>query len=187
MVGTRLCEPAADLKNMVDKIFYFAYGSNLCRSRLHARIGHSPVIGVAALLKHRLAFHKNGQDGSAKCDAFYTDNDDDLLWGAVYAITSEQKEALDEFEGVGNGYEVKRERIILQNIHAEVIFYTAHADHIDTKLLPFDWYHAYVLHGARSHNLPGSYVESIRRVVVRHDQDNRRVAKNKQILELELG
>jgi hypothetical protein len=144
-------------------------------------------MGTAVLRKHRLAFHKNGRDGSAKCDAFHTDDNYDLLWGVVYAVTIEQKEALDEFEGVGNGYEVKSERVFMQSRHTEVIFYAAHADHIDTDLLPFDWYHAYVLHGARSHDLPAEYVESIRRVTVQRDRDGDRVAQNKRILELEPG
>ena len=186
MVSPCVYELARNI-NVSKTFFYFAYGSNLCRPRLQARIGSSPVLGAAQLRKHRLAFHKNGQDGSAKCDAFHTDDKNDLLWGAVYEVTSRQKETLDIVEGVGNGYEVKTVEVELQKKAIEIILYAAQEDHIDNDLLPFDWYHAFVLHGARSHNLPADYVDAIQQVSVQSDRDRRRAAENKQILAIDSG
>ncbi len=181
MAGTRVYESARDI-SVSEIFFYFAYGSNLCRPRLEARIGPSAVIGSAHLQNYRLAFHKNGQDGSAKCNAFYTGSEDDILWGAVYKITLEQKKALDVFEGVGNGYEVKITEAVFQNQTIEIVLYAAQETHIDNDLLPFDWYHAFVLHGAIAHNLPQDHIEQIRATIAQPDLDRLRVAENKRIL-----
>jgi len=184
VVSPRVYQSARDI-SMSKTFFYFAYGSNLCRPRLEARIGPAPVVGAAALDRHRLAFHKNGQDGSAKCDAFHTDDENDSLWGAVYQVTLEQRKTLDVVEGVGNGYEVKTVDVVLQKRSIEIILYIAQEHHIDSELVPYDWYHAFVLHGAHSHKLPMNYVNAIRRVSVQPDGDRRRAAENQQILQIE--
>ncbi len=54
--------------------------------------------------------------------------------------------------------------------------YVADVDHIDSDLLPFDWYKELVLIGARAHNFPGEYIDKIDAVIARQDLDSRRSA-----------
>lgn len=139
---------------------YFAYGSNMSLRRLQQRVPQVQRLGTATLTGYRLCFHKVGQDGSAKCDAFYTGTELDVLHGVLYHIEPTDKLELDRIEGLGAGYaecEVKVEAASLQGVSA----LTYVATRIDASLSPFGWYKQHVLVGAREVGLPADYVESI--------------------------
>jgi gamma-glutamylcyclotransferase len=151
-------------------MLYFAYGSNLSLARIGARIDSPAVVAQAALRHHRLAFHKCGRDGSAKCDAFHTGEAGDRVLGIVYRIDARQRARLDDVEGLGRGYDVKQVMVQLaQGGVAEA--FTYFATRIDDRLRPFDWYKAHVLHGAREHGLPADYVASLAAVEAVTDAD----------------
>jgi gamma-glutamylcyclotransferase len=88
-------------------IKYFAYGSNLHPIRLKHRVPESEFLFIATLKAYQLNFHKRSSDGSAKANAFFTGNDDDMIHGAVYHMPSDKRYLLDHHEGLGNGYEVE--------------------------------------------------------------------------------
>ncbi len=62
---------------------YFAYGSNMSISRLRERVPSAVRLGIFFLEGHRLCFHKASEDGSAKCDAYQTNNPNDEVIGAL--------------------------------------------------------------------------------------------------------
>ena len=49
--------------------------------RLKERVGFFERCGAAYLSGYTLRFHKKSKDGSGKCDAFYTGNPNDVVWG----------------------------------------------------------------------------------------------------------
>ena len=57
---------------MVNRLLYFAYGSNLHPTRLGDRAPSVELVGTAVLEGHALRFHKRGADGSGKCNALAT-------------------------------------------------------------------------------------------------------------------
>ncbi|MFB2707091.1 hypothetical protein [Marinobacter shengliensis] len=64
------------------------------------------------LVEHALRFHKwSRKDKSAKCDALFTGNSEDVVIGALFEIPSSEKGPLDRAEGLGFGYEEKREPV----------------------------------------------------------------------------
>ncbi len=129
------------------------------------------VISVAKLYGHKLKFHKKSIYGSAKCDAFSTDDSNDVLYGVVFEIESSEKTALDEKEGLGNGYEEKNVTVVsTSGEEYEVVTY--YATKIDGSLKPCDWYKEHVLRGAQEHGLPSEYIEEIRAVESIPDPDN---------------
>ena len=66
---------------------YFAYGSNMSIARLRARVPGAERTGVFTLHEHALRFHKlSRNDGSGKCDAFYTGNASDRVVGALVEL-----------------------------------------------------------------------------------------------------
>ena len=154
-------------------MFYFAYGSNMSSARLRARVTSLRVISVATLPGHALRFHKTGQDGSAKCDAFATGNADDVVIGVLFELDNAHKAVLDCYEGLGAGYDDKRVVVRTPDgeLHAAV---TYAATQIDTALTPYDWYVAHVLRGAREHGLPAEYLARIAAVTTRADADRAR-------------
>jgi gamma-glutamylcyclotransferase len=161
---------------------YFAYGSNMHVNRLRERIGEFRVHGTAVLPGFRLAWHKLGADGSGKCDIVHTAEPDHAVHGVVYEIHIDQKTALDRFEGLGRGYDERGLVLHREGKRLQAYAYVAHAAHIDPEVLPYGWYKAFVVAGARHHGLPAHYIESISRAPALADPDPVRHAANELIL-----
>ena len=152
---------------------YLAYGSNLYTPRLTARIGICAVLGTIALAGYQLQFNKRGADGSGKCNLQVRHGA--WAYGVVYRINSIDKPTLDHIEGVGHGYYVASWR---DAGYGECFFYAAQTAALDDTLLPFDWYQAYVVAGARQHRLPVDYIAAIANVPSRIDVNAQRRAEN---------
>jgi hypothetical protein len=135
---------------------YFAYGSNMSIRRLQQRVPAARLLRQGVLPGHSLRFHKVGQDGSAKCDAFHTAELADAIHGVLFHIDEAGKAVLDRVEGLGAGYD---EKPVTLACGTEAITFVA--THIDDALLPFHWYKQHVLVGAREAGLPDSYIELI--------------------------
>lgn len=151
-------------------MLYFAYGSNMSRPRLLARVPSAEFVITARLDAHRLAFHKAGGDGSGKCDALATGDPTHCVFGVVFEIAATEKEHLDRIEGLGVGYAEKRVRLAAAD-GAAVDAFLYCATRVDATLTPFAWYKAHVLAGARQHSLPADYVRAIEAVTSIEDPD----------------
>ncbi|GAA5188679.1 gamma-glutamylcyclotransferase family protein [Ferrimonas gelatinilytica] len=152
-------------------MYYYAYGSNMSSRRLAARVAGARRLGALALAGYQLRFHKVGQDGSGKCDAFYTGDPRHRLWGALYWIDDLAKATLDRIEGVGQGY--CHRSLLLPGEGAPTAFLYVATRH-DFSLQPFDWYQAHVLQGARELGLPLSYQAQIAQTPSVEDPDAER-------------
>ncbi len=151
-------------------MLYFAYGSNMSVRRMQRRVPSACALHTAALLGYRLAFHKVGRDGSAKCDVVPSPRADERVHGVLYRMAPQHKRDLDEHEGLGRGYAEKRVVVMAADgmLH-EAFLYCA--THIDRTLRPFDWYREHVLRGAREHGLPSDYIADIQAVETSQDPD----------------
>jgi gamma-glutamylcyclotransferase len=159
---------------------YFAYGSNLLPERLLRRIPAARLLTTASLPGHQLCFHKRGGDESGKCDAMFTGRPSDCVLGAIYDISIADREVLDRVEGPG--YRTVETAVQTPGGIVQAYLYQAETAWIDGGLLPFDWYHQLVLHGARFHGFHNAYVEGIAGVSVQADPDALRRNSNLDIL-----
>ena len=141
---------------------YFAYGSNMSSKRLCARTPSARVLGVYTLSGFALRFHKVGKDGSGKCDAFPTGDATDRVIGVLYELDPGDAATLDRIEGVGWGYRKEEVRVAAANGREECAF-TYCATRVDAALVPYSWYLAHVLAGAREAGLPDAYVAALER------------------------
>ncbi len=165
----------------MSQIHYLAYGSNLHPQRLLERTPSAYVIGVVQIPGLKLAFHKLSTDGSGKCDLFES-SPDSLSYGVLYALSPADKTILDEVEGLGRGYHETSLRLSCNNISYQPYAYLAAHTHVDAALRPYHWYKAFVLTGARHHNLPKSYIDEIESVDSMPDPDTSRDASNMALL-----
>jgi len=142
-------------------ILYFSYGSNMSSKRLKKRVRSAEVISRGILVGHELKFHKKSKkDGSGKCDAFFTDNPTDNIYGVIYSINEKDLDKLDKFEALGHGYEKKP--VVIKRFNGnDVKAFTYYATDIDEGLKPYTWYKYHVLHGAVENNLPPDYISFI--------------------------
>jgi gamma-glutamylcyclotransferase len=158
----------------------FAYGSNMSTRRIRERTPSARPIGIGRLAGHRLAWHKAGRDGSAKCDITPSDRPDEAVWGVLYEIASNERHCLDQAEGLGRGYEHRTVTVLTDSRAVAAGVY--YATQIDRLLRPFDWYLGLVLAGAIEHGLPASYVAGIEAVATVVDPNADRREANLAIL-----
>ncbi len=162
-------------------MLYFAYGSNMCRQRLEARIGACGVAVSAYLDGYRLCFQKRGKDGSGKCDFSLSAELTSRLYGVVYELELAQINQLDAFEGAG----YRRVELQLNTIEGPLLAcaYQGVDEWLEPGLKPYAWYKALVLQGAREHDLPDTQVEQILKAESMADPDLERSARNRMLLE----
>lgn len=163
---------------MARSFLYFAYGSNLHPARLAARTPSCHALGRAVLARHVLRFHKRGRDGSAKCDAWFTGDPTDRLYGVVYRIARAERQHLEQAEDLGRGYDCGRVRVVMGQRTLTLLTFRARPQALAPDLYPFDWYLAYVVSGARQHCLPAGYVARLERTPSLRDPDPKRAALN---------
>lgn len=156
-------------------MLYFAYGSNMSLRRLRQRTPSAEPIDQVALRGHRLAFHKIGRDGSAKCDIIVVDDPDSRVHGVLYRIDVHDRAALDAAEGLGRGYEVRNVEVTSAGGEIANAF-TYYATATDATLRPYAWYVQHVLRGARENGLPAHYVAEIATVDTVDDPNSARAA-----------
>ena len=159
-------------------VTYFAYGSNLCLPRLANRVPGVKALGPASLDGYELRWHKRGVDRSGKCSIVPSASAGAVVHGALFTIPKAEKHLLDRAETLGNGY--TDITVCVQSSQGTVSAqtYVAESTHIDDSLEPYAWYRVLVVSGAESHNFPEEYVELLRVVVARQDQDAERATRN---------
>ena len=135
---------------MNDHTLYFAYGSNMARERMKARVPSAQFLFVASLPGYTLKFHKPGKiDGTGKCDAAFTGKSNDRVLGALYSIRTSQLPELDRIEGLGHGYARKTcigEHVVWRVIQGRNV----HCHDLRPEPAP-----ARLVQGARSAGSPG--------------------------------
>lgn len=162
------------------KMLYFAYGSNMSFARLLVRVPSASFVATAMLARHELRFHKISKDGSAKCDAFLTDDPAHQVMGVVFEIDEAEKPVLDKQEGLGYGYDEKQV-VVITNTGNEICALTYYALKIDDALRPYQWYKHHVVTGATEHGLPEDYIKKIIAVEAVTDADQARFGREMAI------
>jgi len=165
-----------------DRLYYYAYGSNMCEQRLRNRIGEVKFVQTYRLSEHSLRFHMLAKDDSTKCDVYATVDPGDYVLGGVYSIPGEQKRTLDGYEGLGFYYEEAWIQVNLGGRQERVFYYVAKQQRVDTQSHPYSWYKELVLEGARQHKLyeDSVYFSELESVVAVSDPDRDREIRELQ-------
>ena len=161
---------------------YFAYGSNLCLSRIRNRASSATPVAVGCLPGYKILFHKRSVDGSGKCTIKNGGSEEDLVFGVVYLMDADEKDELDREEGLGVGYRESLVDVITPEGIMEARTYIACESHMDSSLKPYHWYLEYVLKGANQHHLPEYYISSLREIVAISDPDPIRAFRHRSFL-----
>lgn len=163
------------------RLHYLAYGSNLHPLRLRERVPSARLLGTVVLSGYRLRFCKRSVDGSTKCTVERR-GPGQQVHGAVFCISANERAPLDRAEGLGAGYEERREWVELGGERVEVFFYVAMTAYVDDSLHPYHWYKQLVLAGARYHGFPADYIAALDRQPSVDDPDPARRAGNERIV-----
>lgn len=131
---------------------YFAYGSNMSRARIEARLGAVRDLGRARCPDRHHRFSKLGRDGTGKGNIEVVAGG--LVWGVVYEIDEGQLARLAEFEF---GY-----RATQIELAAEVQAVTSfEALEPVAGLAPTRAYLEHYVTGIREHGIPDAYLAAV--------------------------
>jgi cation transport regulator ChaC len=145
----------------VDPLWYFAYGSNLCRATFVERRGMRPLdVRRARLDGHRLTFDLPvgpGERGVANLavDPAAT------TWGVCYLLDPAACEHLDRTEGVHRGYYRRLDVTVTADDGARLAAFTYQGAMTATGRKPSARYLALLLAGAREHGLPVEWIRHL--------------------------
>lgn len=156
---------------------YAAYGSNLHPHRLRRRVPSATLLGSAFVAEGSLRFHKQGMDGSGKCDLVESGAG---AYVAVYSMAASEKPLLDRYEHVGIGYNTARLEV---RGFGECFTYRASESHIVDGLAPYCWYAEMVLTGCIAHGFPDDYLDMVRAVAPLRDPNAARRREQWQLVE----
>lgn len=159
----------------------FAYGSNMCSQRLLQRCPSAKFVSIASLPGYLLTFHKMSTDGSGKCNIEPTENVADVVWGVVFSILESERAALDEAEGLGFGYDATTLTVCGKDGPITAHAYVAASGYRDSARVPYDWYKNFVVAGAKEHDLPEAYIETLSQIETQPDLDTARAQRNAAI------
>lgn len=145
---------------------YFAYGSNMKSERLRARVPSARARGIARLEGRRLLVRKRGADGSAKANLVPAR--EGAVWGVLYELALGDFARLDRHE---RGY--ARIRVRVRTPGGADHEATTYVSNRTFDGVPFDWYLALLVEGAREHGLPEDYVARLEALPRRPDRRDR--------------
>lgn len=136
---------------------YFAYGSNMLRERLLGRVSTAQAVAVGVVSDYRLDFAKVSVDGSGKGDMVASPGA--AVWGVLYEFDASQKADLDEQEG--RHYQAREVLVSTTDGDQAAWAYMAQPHRRDPSKVPYDWYLALIVTGARQGGLPGAYIQAL--------------------------
>jgi cation transport regulator ChaC len=151
-------------------IWYFAYGSNLCRATFLGRRRMRPLeTRVGRLDGYRLCFDLAVGDGERAVANLAADMDAHV-WGALYLLTAQYCEILDRTEGVPAGVYRRRDISVVDGAGAAVAAFTYESSLRHAGRKPSPRYMSLLLSGAREHGLPDAYVNHLRSFSLARDE-----------------
>jgi len=144
----------------------FCYGSNMSSKRMTTpkRCPSATFCCIAKIVGYKLIFNKISTDNSSKANLASTQNTSDIVWGVIFNVPHSEKLSLDIAEGKGSGYE--EFTISVNDLEENVIncqcYIATKVGFLNDSLAPYDWYKEHCIIGAEEHNLPLSYIDSIK-------------------------
>lgn len=150
--------------------------------RLEKRVGRVETIGLCKLPRNSLVFNKVSVDGSLKANITADDKND--VYGVIFKINPNKKDELDKAEGLGKGYIIKEIEVEQLETKEKIKAFTYVADKIDNSNAnkPYDWYLELITIGAEEHKLPEKYVDTIKSISTKEDDQLLRKDSTKQIV-----
>jgi gamma-glutamylcyclotransferase (GGCT)/AIG2-like uncharacterized protein YtfP len=133
-------------------IYYFAYGSNICSSQMRERCPNAKKIGVGVLYGWELDFAVNAPHLRGNVAGIYR-SPSKYVWGIVYVISKQDKEALDKTEQ--GGYYPVEVSIKMQDSqqHLNKVFVYIPEKPRNSAVKPDAQYLEVVLEGANEHGI----------------------------------
>lgn len=133
----------------MNKLYYFAYGSNILSNRLYERIGYAKVIDMHRLAGYKLVFD-TGYYSRFNFANIIPGNSTDFVEGILYEVNDKQLQHLDNYEAL-----YKKEFFTVNG--ATVAVYTNNEGMNTQTGKPQLAYLNLILAGCKEHNLTHTF------------------------------
>lgn len=158
------------MSNDAQTLWYFGYGSNMCRETFLGRRQMRPLaIRTGRLDGHRLAFDLAIGDGERGVGNVVPDATAHV-WGVLYQLTPGEFDRLDRTEGVPRGAYDRVSIEVVTSDGARVAAFTYRSRRRRAGRKPSARYMGLLLAGAREYALPEVYVRYLRGVPLAVDE-----------------
>ena len=135
---------------------YFAYGSNMDENQMAVRCPNSKLLGRAKLSGYRYIIYSRGF-------ASVSPEEGTIVEGLLWAISPEDENTLDRYEGVKNNcYTKKNMKVRFNEGDVECLVYIG-TDDIDGT--PGYSYQRLIVDAAKKHALPKDYIEMLESIL----------------------
>lgn len=124
-------------------------------SRLKARIPSARSVTTARLNNYRFTCNKIGGDNTGYANLEY--DPESHVYGVVYKLQPDHLNTLDLYEG---NYRRKEIKVDAGSKELKAITYIS--DYTSNDLQVADWYQEHIINGAREHQLPAEYIQTIK-------------------------
>ena len=142
--------------------YYFAYGSNMNKSRVESRGMKFESAQAGRLFDYSLRFNKRSVKYPGTAAANVMASPKDVTEGVLYQLTEpSQIEMMDPYEGFPERYSRTSMSIVAAAGSVDAWVYVANEDHVAEGLAPARWYLNHLLAG-RAY-LSKSYFNSLSR------------------------
>ena len=153
----------------------------MCTNRLRERTPSVQPVGRGSVRGHQLRWHKKNNDGSGKCDIFFTGDHEHWVHGVLFEISEREKHLLDAVEGLYQGYDEKTVEVVTASGVISAVTYFATI--IDELRRPYEWYKRFVVEGAIEYGLPEQYVRELQAIESIEDTNDEGVLREIRIFE----
>ncbi len=141
------------------KVWYFAYGANMCSDVFIRRRGVNPLSKETAVLpNYRLVFDQAGIPWIEPCFASIAYAPGEAVHGVLYQLSEESRATVDAFEG--SAYRMINVMVHGQE-HGSVAALVYQTKKPVYGLKPSKRYVGLLLEGAREHALPPAYIAQL--------------------------
>jgi cation transport regulator ChaC len=150
------------MPNRDEPLWYFGYGSNMCRAIFLGRRAMQPLATCCGRLDgHRLAFDLAIGDGERGVANLVVDANAHT-WGVLYQLPPAELDRLDRTEGVPHGVYDRVPVTVVVTDEATIAAVTYRSRHRRPGRKPSPRYMGLLLDGAREQALPDDYVRFLR-------------------------
>jgi gamma-glutamylcyclotransferase len=144
---------------MPGTVWYFAYGSNMNRAQMRARVKEILEEQAGKLENYEFVFDKKARGGSATANIHSAPGK--TVHGVLYKIQESALRSLDRYEGAPEHY--RRIEVTVSNAAGSKIAAQAFiATKVEKGLRPAPHYLQGILEGASEHGLPADYIAEIK-------------------------
>lgn len=149
---------------MSEKMYYFAYASNMNKAQMAARCSRPRLIEPAKLSNYRLAFFGYSKTWDSALETLLDFPGHDV-WGLLYELSSADMESLDGYQdarmdGAGAYFHYPSRAFAADGTSYSIRFYKK--DYLGEVQLPSTEYLDFIIKGAEEGGLPASYVKELR-------------------------